>query len=174
MKNCSASRLSGFTLIELLVVVLIIGILSAVALPQYQKEVARSRLAGMITLATSIVQAERVYHMANGEYTADAGNLDVQLPGDFARTHEQANFSKYESAHLTVDLYENLGGLPRVVVSSKQIPPLVIMSFEPEAHYYYCSVKKADPQVELGQSICATYGTLLNDDGGYYFHYKLK
>ena len=55
----------AFTLIELLVVVMIIGILSAVALPQYTKAVNKSRYAGLMPLAKSVKQAEEAVYMGN-------------------------------------------------------------------------------------------------------------
>ncbi len=70
----------GFTLIELLVVVLIIGILSSVALPQYQKAVEKSRAVQAVVLVKSIRDAAEVYYMANGTYPSSIDDLDIERP----------------------------------------------------------------------------------------------
>lgn len=71
---------NGFTLIELLVVVLVIGILSAVALPQYRVAVARARYVQLITLVESIQNAQEIYYMSNGHYSEDFAELDISMP----------------------------------------------------------------------------------------------
>ncbi len=72
----------GFTLIELLVVVLIIGILGAVAIPQYQKAVAKSRATEAFILLQTIRQAQEVYYLTNQNYTDNLNDLDISIPAD--------------------------------------------------------------------------------------------
>ena len=61
----------GFTLIELLVVVLIIGILSAVALPKYQKAVEKTRTSEAMTLLKNIQDAANVCCLEKGGCNPD-------------------------------------------------------------------------------------------------------
>lgn len=71
----------GFTLIELLVVVLIIGVLAAVALPQYQKAVLKSRYAQMRVTGRALQTSIDAYYAANGTYPASWEEVDIKLPG---------------------------------------------------------------------------------------------
>ncbi len=66
MKNKKA-----FTLIELLVVVLIIGILSAIALPQYQKAVIKSKMVEQVTLMRDMQKAVDLWLLQNGGFPAE-------------------------------------------------------------------------------------------------------
>ena len=75
---------TGFTLIELLVVVLIIGILSAVALPQYQRAVDKSRYVQVMTMSNSLSNAAEVYRLANGEFPMTFEDMDIEFKGELS------------------------------------------------------------------------------------------
>ena len=63
----------AFTLIELLVVVLIIGILAAIALPQYEKAVMKSRVAEVKLMVKGIADGVKLCLMENGNEMEKCG-----------------------------------------------------------------------------------------------------
>lgn len=78
----------GFTLIELLVVVLIIGILAAIALPQYTRAVERSRMAEAVQVLGDWATAQSIYYMQHNNFAEDRdalndnGDITVNAPGN--------------------------------------------------------------------------------------------
>ncbi len=101
MKSKENTR-RGFTLIELLVVVLIIGILAAVAVPQYQKAVEKSRLTEALVNIPVMMREMEAYVLANGyvshvEYQ-DIANVEitgVTMEEDPTNEGETLIYSKY-------------------------------------------------------------------------------
>ncbi len=140
----------GFTLIELLVVDLIFGILAAVALPQYQQAVLKSRFAAMIPVVDSLAQAERLYYQENGTYTTNLSLLDVTPPKNMPPS---VSFSAWFNSNQT-------SGVIRGEYSVKiQYLRNIMGKGSREC--------RANQNNALAVAICASYGEYINTYGSY-------
>ncbi len=131
----------AFTLIEILVVVLIIGVLAAIAVPQYQIAVIKSRYMELISTGEAAHHAEEVYRLSNGEYTNMWTNLDIQIP---------------ENVEIT--LYNPNPGTPALLVTSTKIPGI--------KYVIYLDQYNGNPnkRVAIGCKQCRVDGEAENKD----------
>lgn len=69
----------GFTLIELLVVIIIIGILSAIAMPSFLSQAAKARQSEGRTNVGSLNRAQQTYYLENLTFTNDITSLGIGI-----------------------------------------------------------------------------------------------
>lgn len=142
----------GFTLIELLVVVVIIGILAAIAVPQYGKAVKKSKMVQLTTLTKSLGEAEKRYFLEWGKFTTNFEELDINIKG--------AEFENIEGSSVI-----DVGDRFRVQLREQAGMPLYVLGTYlddntlPHIRYFvdsdtvYCTSTNADQA-----ALCTLYG----------------
>ncbi len=93
----------AFTLIELLVVVLIIGILAAIAVPQYQLALEKSRASEALAAVKSLKQAVDVYRLTTGESSPSLSQLDISFPDNLLSNFELKIHSGHPHAYRSIN-----------------------------------------------------------------------
>lgn len=162
MKNVFRDSISGFTLIELLVVVLIIGILSAVSLPQYTKAVQKSRFVQLQIIVRNLFEAQKRYYMENGEYATEFDLLDVLPDGEISETKDLIRTDKYSCRFN--NSYKEIHCTLSPDIGAGIIIYLLRDSYQP----------KCRPTSEEGNKLCFTYGGVLDSSGTSWTDYTFK
>lgn len=129
----------AFTLIEMLVVVLIVGVLAAVALPQYQRAVEQTNMTEAAVVLRSIANANQVYYLETGEYAGpnDMDKLNVNVPGQISKQIKGENRVATKSF-----IYSPTGSDLEVLALAQRADNGV---WRGTSKGYYMSIPRSDP-----------------------------
>ncbi|TRO15271.1 prepilin-type N-terminal cleavage/methylation domain-containing protein [Ectopseudomonas mendocina] len=88
----------GFTLIELMIAVAIIGILAAIAYPNYQQYLLKTGRSDGHAKLTQLMQAQERFYSQNQSYTANLGAGGLAFPGVAANAPVISDEGRYSIA----------------------------------------------------------------------------
>ncbi|EOX3389853.1 pilin [Vibrio cholerae] len=91
MKAYKNKLQKGFTLIELMIVVAVIGVLAAIAVPQYQKYVAKSEAASALATLAGLKTNAEAYTVETGSFPTDTQQAQLGTPSSAMGTIAYAN-----------------------------------------------------------------------------------
>ncbi len=156
MKNRFTGRLGGFTLIELLVVVLIIGILSAIALPQYRVAVEKSRAAEVLVNVRKITDTWRMLKLEEGAEGSIPNGLLMQ---NLSLTKvDHGGLYPYEGKHYCFNFSLAICIYPGKCASGKVITaPSTVDYFFFLPNLEEMSSLRCMPQTDFGTRFCKAF-----------------
>lgn len=164
------SYLGGFTLIELLVVVLIIGILAAIALPQYEKAVLRSRYAQLEISFRALYDALERYQLANGSFPSDLSSLDITLPGTLISPENRIIQNEDYQCSYSYQIAGAANALHCTLTKGEQVG-LRAINNDTYRNKRFCTALASS---EKGQEFCKSMGGKAPfDSGAGLLHYEL-
>ena len=167
-------RKNGFTLLELLVVVLIIGILAAIALPQYRMAVAKSKYNSIKEITDSIAKSVERYYLTNNTPPENLSVLDIDLPGEYHQSYGMpeksrkklpsgavCGFGAGDSSYQSIVCFINIFGKEMIYSS------LVYYNQTKNPRYCYASLDTTDLsnklcQIETGRNAPSNHNTTNN------------
>ena len=126
--------------------------MASVALPEYNKAVEKSRAAEAINVVRAIKVANEAYFMANGSYSNDLNDLDIQIPG---KDGNYNSVPRKESSLFSFAASANVVGVGSVVALGNRFPLATkyIIFALPNRDNFYC--KFYGPE---GETLCKSLG----------------
>ena len=139
---------------ELLIVVLIVGILSAMALPLYNKAVMKSRYSTLMPLTKAISEANEAYYLEHGEYATELADLTVKTDNDLT-----------EAQIRLVDKPERVSYVEATMAS---LPHNKYLIFQKHSANYADTIQceaKNGAAYQLANQVCTSFGGRKIEEG---------